>query len=159
LPEAEEAALPDEPTRNVRLRYVPLPLAGNRRHQWQTLLVLSALSKCRASSATVQQLHTLVWALSDELNAESLKRAWATPSARIIRGYVPDLLQILRIMQVESLVNQEASGRQKLTPLGQNVLSAFAEHGGQIGKAETLLDALGPFSTTGMARNLGGSFS
>lgn len=147
-----------EPTRNILLRYVPLPLPGNRRHQWKTLLVLAALQKCRGSAATLQQLHTLVWALADTSNCERFIQAWQRQGGPNLRGYVPELVDTLRIMQVESLVQQEKSGRQKLTPLGLEILRSFKEQEGSIGDPDVLLTELGLFSATEMARRLGGSF-
>lgn len=148
-----------ELSRNVRLRFVALPLAGNRRHQWQALMVLSALSRCRGQSATVEQLHTLVWALSDERNATAMVRNWGRTGALLFRGYVPDLLQLLRIMQVEDLIAQESAGRQKIAPAGAEVLSGFLSSGGSLGPAGQVLDELTSLSTASMSRNLGGNFS
>ena len=55
----------------VRLRRVALPLEGSERFQWRLAAVLVALSACRGKSATVEQLHTLVWAINDPANASA----------------------------------------------------------------------------------------
>lgn len=147
----------DAPTAPVRLRRVPLPLDGAERFQWRVAAVLLALSACRGKSASVDQLHTLVWALNDPANAEVLRLAWEGQAlSRRARGYVSGLLQTLRIAQVEGFVEQAASGRQKLTDLGIAFVEEIRREGLSLGPGDQLLSQLSPISSTDMARKLGG---
>jgi len=141
----------------VKVRRVPLPLAGNARFQWRIVTVLEALSVCRGRSATVEQLHTLVWALTDDENALVLKQVWEDPRdpRRPFRGYVPRLLETLRVAHVEVLVEQLANGRQRLTEKGAALLEAVERDGIVIGVGERLLSGLAPISSTEMWRRLG----
>jgi hypothetical protein len=147
----------DAPTTPVRLRRVPLPLEGTERFQWRLAAVLVALAACRGRSATVDQLHTLVWAINDPSNAESLRVAWdgRTPS-RPARGYVSGLLQTLRVAQIEGLVQQLANGRQKLTVSGSAFVTEMRVAGLSLGDGDELLTQLSPISSAEMTRRLGG---
>jgi hypothetical protein len=147
----------DAPNSPVRLRRVALPLDGSERFQWRLAAVLLALSACRGRSASVDQLHTLVWAINDPANAEILQRAWdgQTPPRRA-RGYVTTLLQTLRVAQTEGLVEQALSGRQKLTPRGVAFVKSMREDGVSLGSGDELLLRLSPISSADMTRKLGG---
>lgn len=146
------------PESSVILRRVPLPLAGNDRYPWRLLSVLVALAACRGATATVEQLHTLVWALRDERNAEALMSAWNrnAPEMSAFRGYEPDLIGTLRVAQADGLIHQASNGRQQLTGAGDMLLSAFRESGGSLGVQETIIVSLSPISAAAMWRRLGG---
>lgn len=159
MPDLDFEPVEAHPTATARLRYVPLPLAGAQRYQWKALLVLAALARCRGNSATVPQLHTLVWAISDERNGERFARAWASSGHQQFRGYTPDLLQILRVTQAEGLVEQQNSGRQKLTPTGRSILDLLAKEAGSSAIPGTILNSYSPVTTLAMNRFLGGDFS
>lgn len=147
------------PQRSINLSRVPLPLAGNDRHQWRLLSILVALAACHATAATVEQLHTLVWAIKDERNAEVFVSAWNrnASGASPLRGYEPDLIGTLRVAQADGLISQASSGRQQLTEAGVTLLSAFREAGGTLGTQETMIASLSPISTAAMWRRLGGT--
>jgi hypothetical protein len=159
VPDLDFEPVETHPTTAARLRYVPLPLAGARRYQWKTLLVLAALARCRGHSATVPQIHTLVWAIADNSNAQRFARAWDSTGAGLFRGYTPDLLQILRVAQAEGLVKQLNSGRQKLTRTGESVLESFTSEGAESEAPGEFLDNYSPITTLAMNRFLGGDFS
>lgn len=141
----------------VKVRRVPLPLSGNARYQWRIATVLRALSFCRGKSATLEQLHTLVWALADDQNAAVLEEIWESPkdSRRPFRGYVPRLLETLRVLGVEGLVEQAANGRQKLTEAGAELLASIEGDGIALGEGERFLAQLAPISATELWRRLG----
>lgn len=144
-------------TTPVRLRYAPLPLDGSERFQWRLAAVLLALSACRGRSATVEQLHTLVWALNDPANATALESAWnATDLPRRIHGYVSGLLQTLRVAQVEGLVEQAANGRQKLTEAGISFVSTMRSSNVTLGPGDDFLSSIRPITSTEMWRRIGG---
>lgn len=148
----------DTPTAAVRLRRVALPLQGAERFQWRLAAVVVALSACRAKSASVDQLHTLVWAINDPSNAEILRAAWEgrTPSRRP-RGYVSGLLQTLRIAQAEGLVEQQANGRQTLTAAGIQFVAEVRAAEVDLGEGQEFLLSIAPISSAEMDRKLGGS--
>jgi hypothetical protein len=146
----------ESPSSPVRLRRVPLPLNGNERYQWRLTSVLVALAACRGKSSTVEQLHTLVWAINDPINAERFESAWhGAGTSRGVRGYVTGLLDTLRVAQVEGLVEQAANGRQKLSPRGVEVVDAFRDSGGSLGKGDIAITSLAPISSADMWRRLG----
>lgn len=145
------------PETSINLRRVPQPLAGNDRYPWRLMSILVALRACRGNSATVEQLHTLVWALRDEINAEIFTSEWNRSGSKAapFRGYEPDLLGTLRLAHTDGLVLQASSGRQHLTEAGDALLSAFRETGGSLGEQETAIYNLSPISATVMWRRLG----
>lgn len=146
----------ESPSSPVRLRRVPLPLNGNERYQWRLISVLVALAACRGKSATVEQLHTLVWAINDPVNAERFESAWhGATKSRGVRGYVTGLLDTLRVAQVEELVEQAANGRQKLSQRGVEVVRAFREGEGSLGRGDNLITSLAPINSADMWRRLG----
>lgn len=159
MPELDAEHVESHPSTAARLRYVPLPLAGARRYQWKTLLLLAALARCRGRSATVPQLHTLVWAIADDDNARRFELAWGNTGAEPFRRYTPDLLQILRVAQADGLVEQQNSGRQKLTRAGESILELFASREEQSKLPGELLDNYSPITASAMTRFLGGDFS
>lgn len=151
-----EAAPAEHP---VTLRRVPLPLAGSFRYQWRLSAVLVSLAACRGGAASIEQLHTLVWALRDEESAVQLRDVWnqtATSSARRLRGYVPGLTQTLLVAQAEGLIEQNATGRQTITVAGRELIEKFREHEGSLGPQEAILLELAPFAAASMWRRLGG---
>lgn len=145
------------PIAPVKLSRVPLPLDGSERFQWRLAAVLIALSACRGKTASVEQLHTLVWAMNDPANAQALRVAWEgeTTSLRP-RGYVVGLLQTLKVAQVEGLVEQQGNGRQKLTEAGSGFVSTMANAEINFGAGQSLLLELAPISSAEMNRRLGG---
>lgn len=147
----------DTPLSPVKLSRVPLPLEGSERFQWRLAAVLISLSRCRGKAASVEQLHTLVWAVNDPSNAETLRVAWegGGASARP-RGYVVGLLQTLRVAHVEGLVEQRGNGRQRLTDAGSDFVSAMANEGVDLGAGQSLLTEIAPISSAEMDRRLGG---
>lgn len=146
----------ESPTTPVRLRRVALPLDGAERFQWRMAAVLVALAACRGRSATVDQLHTLVWAINDPSNATVFREAWegVTPPRRA-RGYVSGLLQTLRVAQAEGLVEQATNGRQKLTTKGVAFVEEMRSGGVDLGDGDELLTDLSPISSAEMSRRLG----
>lgn len=143
----------------VTLRRVPLPLAGSFRYQWRLTAVLVSLAACRGGAASVEQLHTLVWALRDEASALQLRDVWnqsATSSARRLRGYVPGLTQTLLVAQAEGMVEQNTTGRQTITVAGRELIEKFRENDGSLGPQEAILLELAPFAAASMWRRLGG---
>jgi hypothetical protein len=156
---ASHPRLVPPPQHSINLSRVPLPLAGNDRYQWRLLSVLVALAVCRGTTATVEQLHTLVWALRDERNAEVLTSAWNRNASggSPLRGYEPDLIGTLRVAQADGLINQASNGRQQLTQAGIRLLSAFREAEGSLGTQEAMIASLSPISTAAMWRRLGGT--
>lgn len=144
---------------SVSLRRVPLPLPGVDRFLWRILSVLAALTACRGSAASVEQLHTLVWALRSEENARTLESAWNGQAAGVsaFRGYEPDLMASLRVAQADGLIRQAGTGRQELTDSGRAVLTAFNEAGGTLGPQQEILYSLSPITAAGMWRSLGGA--
>lgn len=141
----------------VSVRRVPLPLAGNVRAQWRIVSLLKALSVCRGRSASVEQLHTLTWALSDDENADALEARWKERAghSRVFRGYTPGLVATLRIAQVEGFVEQAQNGRQKLTASGAAVLVALEGEDAVNLPGAAYLDSLAPISSAEMWRRLG----
>ena len=141
----------------VSVRRVPLPLAGNVRVQWRIVSLLKALSVCRGKSASVEQLHTLTWALSDDENARVLEANWIERPDRpeAFRGYTPGLVDTLRIAQVERFVEQAHNGRQKLTVKGAAVLNALGNGDTVNLPGGAFLDTLTPISSAEMWRRLG----
>jgi len=97
--------------------------------------------------------------MSDERNAEKFMAVWfrsGTEDAQRLRGYVPGLIDTLRVAHVEGLLLQAKSGREQLTEAGKNVLNAYAAAGGSLRPHQQSVINLGPFTASGMWRNLGG---
>lgn len=156
LPEPDDLAPLSEP---VHLRRVPLPLTSTFRYQWRLLMVLLSLQASRTGTASIEQLHTLVWAMSDPRNAERLGLVWnrtSSTNAQRLRGYVPGLIDTLRVAHAEDLVTQTSSGREQLSAAGANFLNSYSSAGGQVRPHQQMVIDLGPFTAAGMWRRLGG---
>ena len=133
-----------------------MPLSASVRHQWRIAAVLIALQLCRGGQATTEQLHTLVWALRDVEGAQILREVWDGSSRRsYVRGYVPGLLQTLRVGQIDGVIEQQSTGRQSLTDRGRDLIDRFRESEGTLGRQEAILAELAPFTAAGMWRRLG----
>ena len=103
-----------------------MPLRASQRFEWRLALLLISLDVCRAKSASVEQLHTLVWALSDDENMRQFVEAWnvGTRTGAPMRGYSSGLVGVVKVALSEGLIEQNSSGRQKLTERGVAVVSA-----------------------------------
>lgn len=141
----------------VALRKSPLPLSGDQRFATRLAALVVALDLCRARSATVEQLHILVWALVEPDRAKILSDAWvhASLSPMGFRTYTPGLLEIVRVAQAGGLVEQGNNGRQKLTESGTKLARAIAESPTGLAGSRQALSFMAPISTADMWRRLG----
>lgn len=145
------------PTTPVASRVVDLPLPGRDRTGWRVSALLLVLYGCHGRSATVEQLHVLLWALRDDRNAIEMWRVWegAPGAPRILRAFDPDLDDTLAIARAAGLVDQRPNGRQFLTDLGASVVRRIRDEEGLMESERTLLARLGTVSETSMWKRLG----
>ena len=152
LPRAEHST----PLTPVASRRTPLPLAGRERTGWRLAALVLILRACRGRSATVEQLHVLMWYLRDDANAATLLAVWNGPASaqRSLRAFDPLLDDILSLARASGLVEQQQSGRQALSAAGGTLADAFRSEG-LMEVEQRLLVQLGNISESGMWQRLG----
>jgi hypothetical protein len=145
------------PTGALELAQVPLPLAGRDRITWRISAVLLCLAACRGTSAAVEQLHVLSWAVRDEHNADALMAVWEQRpgAARPLRAWDPGLDDTLKLARASGLITQLGNGRQKLSESGARVVAALQSDGDAMGQERALLASLGRVTESGMWGRLG----
>lgn len=146
------------PPGSLTVEPVPLPLAGRDRANWRVMTLLLCLSACHGRSATVEQLHVLSWALRDRANAKRLVDAWERrPGApATLRAWDPSLDDTLALARAAKLIEQKPNGRQALTQLGANLVSAVRDDPGHtLEQEQQFLATLGRLTESGMWRRLG----
>lgn len=144
------------PLTPVASRPTPLPLAGRERTAWRLAALLLILRACRGRSATLEQLHVLMWYLRDAGNSAKLLEAWNRPEGalRSLRAFDPLLGDTLSLARASGLVEQQQRGRQVLSVGGGRVADVLrSEH--LMDMEQRLLVQLGPISEAGMWRRLG----
>jgi len=144
------------PLTPVASRRTPLPLAGRERTGWRLAALLLILRACRGRSATLEQLHVLMWYLRDDANATTLLAAWNGPDSaqRSLRAFDPLLDDTLSLARASGLVEQQQTGRQALSAPG-GVLADALRSEGLMDVEQRLLVQLGSISESGMWRRLG----
>jgi hypothetical protein len=111
------------PSAPVFAEAVPLPLPGSERAVWRLALLCLCLNACRGKSATIEQLHLLMWATRDDANWNQFRAAWS--SERLsdpLRAWDPQLDELLRVARAAGLVSQSSTGRQKLSDSGRRLV-------------------------------------
>jgi hypothetical protein len=141
----------------LELAAVPLPLPGRDRISWRVTAILLCLAACRGSSATVEQLHVLSWAVRDEHNADTLLAAWEQRPGvtRPLRAWDPGLDDTLKLARAGGLITQRSNGRQELSASGVRVVAATRYGSGVMDQERGLLASLGRVTTSGMWERLG----
>lgn len=144
-------------THEVGLRRSELPLAGSQRTQWRQACLLFVLSRCRGKSATIEQLHTLMWVMRGEDRALSFMSAWNGDSAgtRVLRAWEPGLMVTINLSGAAGLTEFTSTGRVKLTAAGEIVLLAIVEAEVNLGEPQRVLESIPPITTSDMWRRLG----
>lgn len=152
LPRAERST----PLTPVASRRTPLPLAGRERTGWRLAALVLILRACRGRSATVEQLHVLMWYLRDDANAATLLAVWNGPASaqRSLRAFDPLLGDILVLARASGLVEHQQSGRQALSAAGGTLSDALRSEG-LMEVEQRLLVQLGNISESGMWQRLG----
>lgn len=152
LPRAERATL----LTPVASRRTPLPLAGRERTGWRLAALVLILRACRGRSATVEQLHVLMWYLRDDANAATLLAIWDGPAnaQRGLRAFDPLLDDILSLARASGLVEQQQSGRQALSVAGGTLADTLRSEV-LMEVEQQLLVQLGNISESGMWQRLG----
>lgn len=144
------------PLTPVASRRTALPLAGRERTGWRLAALILVLRACRGRSATLEQLHVLMWYLRDDANASTLLAVWNGPNSarRTLRAFDPLLDDILSLARASGLVQQQPSGRQVLSAAGGTLADALRSEG-LMEAEQQLLVQLGNISESGMWQRLG----
>jgi hypothetical protein len=152
LPHVDRAT----PLTPVASRHTPLPLAGRERTGWRLAALVLILRACRGRSATLEQLHVLMWYLRDGANAATLLAVWNGPDTaqRSLRAFDPLLDDILSLARASGLVEQQRSGRQALSVAGGRLADTLRSEG-LMEVEQRLLVQLGNISESGMWQRLG----
>lgn len=159
----QDAELPFEgrsralaPLTPVASRPTAVPLAGRERIAWRLAALSLILRSCRGRSATVEQLHVLMWSLRDAPNAEALHQAWDTATSHgAFRAYDPLLEDTLSLARAVGLVAQASSGRMALSDLGASVADKIRDEGELMLEERRALAHLGTISESAMWKRLG----
>ena len=119
------------PLAPVASRRTPLPLVGRERTGWRLAALVLILRACRGKSASLEQLHVLMWYLRDEANAVTLLAIWDSPDSaqRSLRAFDPLLDDLLSLARAAGLVEQKPSGRQALSATGGRLADAIRSEG------------------------------
>lgn len=143
----------------LSIQRIALPLPGRQRAAWRVAALTICLGACRGRSATVEQLHILMWALRDRDNANQLRKSWErgpVGSPFNLRAWDPGLDDTLRLARAEGLVEIKPNGRQVLTALGITLLSEIRRDADSpMADEQRFLATLGQISESGMWRRLG----
>lgn len=115
------------------------------------------LGSCRGSSATIEQLNCLLWAISDRASAELFLSTWQSsdPQKTPLRKFFPPLDDALKIAHSDGLVEQKGKVRCGLTSLGQRYLFLLNADIELLEEEKRFLAPLRPISTSGMWDRLG----
>lgn len=101
----------------------PDPIPGDLRHGWRLAALVLVLDRCHASSANVEQLHLLVWAIRSQATREMV-RAWLNgekaPDEFAVR-YDPVLSRTIAIAIACDLVYRKPSQTISLTAPGKSL--------------------------------------
>lgn len=158
---ADLVALKEFPHRNpltpVELHRVPLPVPTTSRAGWRVTALVLILGSCRGSSATIEQLNCLLWAISDRASAELFLSTWQSsdPQKTPLRKFFPPLDDALKIAHSDGLVEQKGKVRCGLTSLGQRYLFLLNADIELLEEEKRFLAPLRPISTSGMWDRLG----
>jgi hypothetical protein len=162
--DAHRAALPfgarvrtPAPLTPVASRSTALPLPGRDRASWRIAAACLILRSCRGRSATIEQLHVLMWALRDEANAAIVRELWDDSRApRALRAFDPLLDDTLALARTAGLIEQRPNGRQVLSEVGGRLADSIRATEGLMEEEQRLLAHLGGNITeSGMWQRLG----
>jgi hypothetical protein len=144
------------PLAPVASRQTAVPLAGRERIAWRLAALTLILRSCHGRSATIEQLHVLMWSLRDAGNTETLQRAWNDATGRTaFRAYDPLLDDTLSLARAVGLVEQLKTGRIKLSELGARVANRIRDEVGLMDDERRALADLGNISESNMWKRLG----
>lgn len=158
---ADLVALKEFPHRNplapVELHRVPIPVPTTSRAGWRVTALVLILGSCRGSSATVEQLNCLLWAISDRASSELFLSTWQSgdPHKAPLRKFFPPLDDALKIAHAEGVVEQKSKVRHGLTPLGKRYLSLLNSDIELLEEEKRFLASVRPISTSRMWERLG----
>lgn len=145
------------PLTPVELHRVPLPVPTVSRAGWRVTAIVLILGSCRGSSATVEQLNCLLWAISDRASSELFLSTWRSrePQKAPLRKFFPPLEDALKIAYADGLVEQKGKVRYRLTSLGKRYLSLLNSDEELLEEEKRFLAQLRPITTSGMWDRLG----
>jgi len=145
------------PLTPVASRPTAMPLAGRDRATWRLAAVCLILRSCRGRSATIEQLHVLMWALRDEANAAIVRELWDNSTAsQALRAFDPLLDDTLALARAAGLIKQRPNGRQVLSAAGGSLADSIRDTEGLMEGEQRLLAHLGGnISETRMWERLG----
>ncbi|GAA2802998.1 hypothetical protein GCM10010441_29660 [Kitasatospora paracochleata] len=155
------ATLKQFPHRNplapVELQRVPLPVPTVSRAGWRVTALVLILGSCRGSSATVEQLNCLLWAISDRASTDLFLSTWQSNDSQKapLRKFFPPLDDTLKIAHSEGLVEQKGKARYGLTALGKRYLSLLGLDDDLLEEEKRFLAQIRPITTSGMWDRLG----
>lgn len=104
----------------VRFARRPDPVPADLRLSWRLAVLAMILRRCRADTATVQQLHVLSWAIKSTRSRAVFLR-WANGEKRpddVIVRFEPSLSLSIDLASGSGLVTRSSNGRIKLTEKG-----------------------------------------
>ncbi|GAB3214237.1 hypothetical protein GCM10027294_52950 [Marinactinospora endophytica] len=145
------------PLAPVEMRRVPLPVPTTQRAGWRVTALVLILGSCRGSSATTEQLNSLLWAISDSASAELFLSTWRSqdPQKAPLRVFFPPLDDALKIAQAEELVEQKGKVRFGLSVHGKQYLRLLNSDAELLEQEKRFLASLRPITTSGMWERLG----
>lgn len=158
---ADLVTLNEFPHRNpltpVELHRVPLPVPTARRAAWRVTALVLILGSCRANSATAEQLHCLLWAISDRSCADLFLETWRSSDIgkTPLRKFYPPLEDALKISRAEGVITEKGRSRYILTARGKEYLKLLNSDPELLEEEKRFLAALRPISASGMWERLG----
>lgn len=136
-----------------RPAYVPVAA----RLPWRLTLICLVLSRFRNSSARIEHLHLVHWALTTPKTRQQLKvwldgiRPMDTATVRLD----PALGSTLSIAHAEGIVSVLASRKISLTDVGARLVAEIEQQTELLLVEKEYLSSLGPLTEAGLTRQLG----
>lgn len=129
---------------SIEFRHRPSPIPGDLRLTWRITMALLVLSRCRANTASVEQLQVLVWACRSAQGRSVVERwfreQYKSPEELAVR-YDPTLVRTVAIAIASDLVKRNPNGTLTLTSEGLRITRAAMESG-TLGAEQEFLNVL-----------------
>ena len=145
------------PLTPVEVTAAALPVPVQKKAAWRLTLIVLILGSCHGKSATIEQLHALLWAITDEKNRNIFLSTWfsrETASAPL-RRFSPELEDTLTLGRAERLLEEKTNSRHTLTARGKEYLRLLNSDDHLMSDEKVFLTQIRPITTTRMWNNLG----
>lgn len=145
------------PRAPVELTAAALPVPVQKKAAWRLTLVVLVLGSCHGKSAAIEQLHALLWAITDEESRSKFLHAWFSRERVSVplRRFSPGLDDTLSIGRAEGLLEEKANSRHSLTARGKEYLRLLNVDDSLLRNEKIFLAQIRPITTARMWENLG----